>query len=79
MLAGDGSFFAERRNQMKECLYQDKWHESVKNYYEGIVPKLLKKWSYNIGGTTNQVDVIRDIDNSGENFVHFHPFCSSLT
>ncbi|KAF5869761.1 putative fatty acid oxygenase protein [Botrytis fragariae] len=69
MLAGDGDFFAERRNQMKECLYQDKWHESVKNYYESIVPKLLKRWSYNIGGTTNQVDVIRDIDNSAH--VHF--------
>ncbi|KAK6604717.1 Linoleate 10R-lipoxygenase [Botrytis cinerea] len=69
MLAGDGDFFAERRNQMKECLYQDKWHESVKNYYESIVPRLLKRWSYNIGGTTNQVDVIRDIDNSAH--VHF--------
>lgn len=76
MLAGDGEFFAERRTQMKECLYQDKWHESIKDYYEGIVPKLLKRWSYNIGGETNQVDIIRDIDNSGKNF---HRDCFLLT
>jgi hypothetical protein len=65
MLAGDGEFFKERRNQMKECLYQDNWHNSVKSFYESITLQLLKKWGYNVGGNTNQVDIIRDVSNSG--------------
>ncbi|PQE12457.1 fatty acid oxygenase protein [Rutstroemia sp. NJR-2017a BBW] len=69
MLAGDGDFFKERRDQMKECLYQDNWHNSVKSFYESITLQLLKKWGYNVGGNTNQVDIIRDVSNSAH--VHF--------
>ncbi|KAG9234558.1 heme peroxidase [Amylocarpus encephaloides] len=64
MLAGDGPFFAERREQMRQCLYQANWHKSVKDFYEAITLKLLKKWSHEIGGKTKQVDIIRDVGNS---------------
>ena len=67
MLAGDGEFFAERRGQMKECLYQANWHQSVKAFYESITLELLKKWSYELLGNTRQVDIIRDVGNSGKN------------
>ncbi|RDW75784.1 hypothetical protein BP5796_06605 [Coleophoma crateriformis] len=69
MLAGDGPFFAERRTQMKQCLYQDNWHKSVKAFYQDITLSLLKQWSYNLHGTTKQVDIIRDVGNSAH--VHF--------
>ena len=68
MLAGDGQFFEERRNQMKQCLYQDGWHLKIKAFYESITLKLLKQWSSNVGGRTNQVDIIRDVGNSGMHF-----------
>lgn len=69
MLSGDGKFFEERRNQMKQCLYQDGWHLKIKEFYESTTLKLLKQWSSNVGGTTNQVDIVRDVGNSG---THFH-------
>lgn len=66
MLAGDGAFFAERRNQMKECLYQSNWNKSIKYFYEHITLALLKQYSYGITGETKQVDIIRDVGNSGQ-------------
>lgn len=66
MLAGDGPFFQDRRLQMKECLYQVSWHKNIKAFYEAITVQLLKEWSYNVGGTNSQVDIVRDVGNSGE-------------
>ena len=68
MLAGDGEFYEDRRNQMKKCLYQEGWHAKIKAFYEQITLNLLKQWSSNVGGTTNQVDIIRDVGNSGKNY-----------
>jgi hypothetical protein len=65
MLAGDGPFFTERREQMKECLYQKNWEKSIKDFYEAITLDLIKKWSCGVGGTARQVDIIRDVGNSG--------------
>jgi linoleate 10R-lipoxygenase len=66
MLAGDGLFFAERRQQMSKCLYQANWHKNVKDFYEAITLQLLKKWSSDISKNSKQVDIIRDVGNSGK-------------
>lgn len=63
MLAGDGPFFKERREQMSKCLYQEQWATKIKAFYEDITLKLLHQHSYKIAGV-NQVDIIRDIGNS---------------
>jgi linoleate 10R-lipoxygenase len=64
MLSGDGPFFAERRQMMSKCLYQEGWKAKIRQFYEETTVMLLKKWSYKVGGV-NQVDIIRDIGNSG--------------
>ncbi|TAQ87459.1 hypothetical protein B7494_g4210, partial [Chlorociboria aeruginascens] len=64
MLAGDGPFYEERRNQMKSCLYQKNWHQNIKDFYESTTLDLLKSWSYSTSGTSSQVDIIRDVGNS---------------
>lgn len=69
MLSGDGPFFAQRRDQMSKCLYQNKWKDNIRAFYEEITIKLLRQWSYKIGDKTNQVDIIRDIGNSAH--THF--------
>ena len=69
MLAGDGPFFNSRRLQMKDCLYQANWNRNIKAFYEAITTKLLKQWSFKFDGKTSQMDIIRDVGNSGESSI----------
>jgi len=41
------------------CLYRDKWHQQIKDFYEYITLKLLTEKSCKIAGI-NQVDITRE-------------------
>lgn len=68
MLCGDGPFFAGQKKVMRESLYHDKWHQSIKHFYEYITLKLLKEKSCKIAGI-NQIDFTRDVGNLAH--IHF--------
>ena len=68
MLSGDTPFHAKQRKIMSECLYRDKWHEQIKDFYEYITLKLLTEHSCKVAGI-NQVDITRDVGNLAH--VHF--------
>lgn len=59
MLAGDAPIHAQQRRVMGKALYKDKWHQQVKEFYEGITLKLLKEKSCKIAGVS-QVDITRE-------------------
>ena len=59
MLSGDSPFHTQQRELMKKSLYQDKWHEQIKAFYEYITLKLLHEKSCKINGI-NQVDITRE-------------------
>ncbi|KUJ13569.1 heme peroxidase [Mollisia scopiformis] len=68
MLCGASPFFSARREQIKQCLYAEQWADKIKAFYEDITLKLLEKWSYGLGGNTNQVDIVRDVGNSAHTY-----------
>ena len=68
MLSGDTVFHTQQRKLMGQCLYRDKWHQQIKDFYEYIMLKLLHEKSCKVAGT-NQVDITRDVGNLAP--VHF--------
>ncbi|KAL2821930.1 Psi-producing oxygenase A [Aspergillus granulosus] len=72
MLSGDRSPNAASRKMMGSALYQEKWEDEVKEFYEQITLKLLRQKSYKLAGV-NQVDIVRDVANLAQ--VHF---CASV-
>lgn len=72
MLSGDLPANAASRKMMGKALYQDKWREEVRAFYEDITLQLLKTKSYKIAGV-NQIDIARDVSN----LAHVH-FCASI-
>lgn len=67
-LSSDGPANEESRKLMIKLLYQEKWHQEVKTFYENITLELLRRKSYKIAGV-NQVDIVRDVGNLAN--VHF--------
>ena len=59
MLSGDTALHSKQRDTMSKALYQDKWHESVKEFYQNITLRLLQEKSCKIAGI-NQVDITRE-------------------
>lgn len=68
MLAGDGYENQESRKMMSEALYVKEWQKEVKTYYLAKSKEILKKKSYTLGDSLNQVDLVRDVGN----LVHVH-------
>lgn len=62
MLSGDGSRNANSRCLMEPALYQAKWEQEVKRFYEHTTLELLHRNAYIVAGQ-NQVDIVRDISN----------------
>lgn len=62
MLSGDGPFYRKQKDNMRECLYHDQWHEHIKKFYEYITLKLLKEKTVDIAGR-KQIDFSRDVGN----------------
>ncbi|CAH0021704.1 unnamed protein product [Clonostachys rhizophaga] len=68
MLSGDTPADTEQRNFVKGCLYSpEKGLEEVRQFYESITAKLIRRNSRNIG-ESYQVDIVKDIGN----LVHAH-------
>ena len=59
MLSGDSALHAKQRETMSKALYQDKWHQCVKEFYQDITLRLLQEKSRKIAGV-NQVDITRE-------------------
>jgi linoleate 10R-lipoxygenase len=59
MLSGDKPLHAKQRETMSKSLYQDQWHQSVKDFYEDMTVRLLQDKSCKISGI-NQVDITRE-------------------
>ena len=59
MLSGDTAFHTKQRKLMGECLYKEKWHQHIKDFYEDITLRLLHEKSCKIAGI-NQVDITRE-------------------
>lgn len=59
MLSGDTERHSKQRETMSKALYQDKWHQAVKDFYEDITLRLLQEKSCKIAGI-NQVDITRE-------------------
>ncbi|KAF9892006.1 hypothetical protein FE257_002970 [Aspergillus nanangensis] len=68
MLSGDSAFHAAQRETMFNALYQDQWHQQVKDYYVNITEKLLREKSAKLANL-HQVDITRDVGNLAH--VHF--------
>lgn len=71
-LAGDDNANEESRKLVMKALYPNDWKKEVKAFYQDITEKLLKKYTYQIGGA-NCVDITRDVGN----LAHAH-FSASL-
>lgn len=71
-LAGDDQANEESRKLVMKALYPNDWKKEVKAFYQDITEKLLKKYTYQIGGA-NCVDITRDVGN----LAHAH-FSASL-
>jgi hypothetical protein len=71
-LAGDDQANEESRKLVMKALYPNDWKKDVKAFYQDITEKLLKKYTYQIGGA-NCVDITRDVGN----LAHAH-FSASL-
>ncbi|KAI4164384.1 MAG: hypothetical protein LQ342_002031 [Letrouitia transgressa] len=72
MLSGDSNFHGQQKTTMSKALYQENWHQHVKEFYEETTLKLLRQKSYRIAGM-NMVDITRDVGN----IAHVH-FASSV-
>lgn len=59
MLSGDTAFHAQQRKLMGQCIYQENWHQQIKDFYEYITLKLLHEKTCKIAGI-NQVDITRE-------------------
>lgn len=59
MLSGDTEFYSQQKKMMMQSLYQDEWHQQVKDFYEHITLDLLKRHSVKIAGRT-QIDITRE-------------------
>ena len=59
-LAGDDHANDESRKLVMKALYPSDWKKEVKAFYQDITAKLLKKYTYQIGGA-NCVDIVRDV------------------
>lgn len=59
MLSGDTAFHTKQRQVMAECLYKDKWHQEIKDFYIQTTTRLIKEKSVKIAGI-NQVDITRE-------------------
>lgn len=59
MLSGDSPKHAKQRQVMGKALYQEKWKQQVKEFYEDITVKLLRQKACKIAGV-NQVDITRE-------------------
>ncbi|EEP75322.1 hypothetical protein UREG_00168 [Uncinocarpus reesii 1704] len=68
MLSGDSPKHAKQRQVMGKALFQERWKQQVKEFYEDITIKLLKQKSCTIAGV-HQVDITRDVGNLAH--VHF--------
>ena len=58
-LGGDTVFHKKQRETMCKLIYREKWHESIKQFYEDITLRLLHEKSCKIAGV-NQVDITRE-------------------
>ena len=58
-LNGDKPFRAKQKQIMEASLYRESWHQQIKDFYEDITLKLLRKHSCKIVGI-NQVDITRE-------------------
>jgi hypothetical protein len=60
MLSGDTPADTEQRNFVKGCLYSpEKGLEEVRQFYESITAKLIRRNSRNIG-ESYQVDIVKE-------------------
>ena len=59
-VAGDDHENDESRKLIMKALYPNDWKREVKAFYQDITAKLLKKYTYQIGGA-NCVDIVRDV------------------
>ncbi|KAL7269861.1 hypothetical protein RUND412_007453 [Rhizina undulata] len=64
MLSGDKPLNAEQKKFVGERFYHEgiNWQKEIRDFYEEITAKLLRKKSYKLGNTY-QVDAVRDVGN----------------
>ncbi|EFE40287.1 hypothetical protein TRV_04981 [Trichophyton verrucosum HKI 0517] len=73
MLSGDRPANSVSRRILHDALYIDRWREEVRVFYKDTTIKLLHSKAYKLGGTINQVDIVRDVIN----MAHVH-FCAAV-